>query len=113
MSHFKTWQDETIGDWSLGFVTSDCFFYCNFKESDTNANTKMYDNKLNLISDNYFAYEALEEELDKIRRHETKVFFASPKIMQEICRRETEEQEETNQDNNTEYDTGKDLALSV
>lgn len=42
-------------------ATKDYIFYCDTEESDETAAVKMYDNEMNLISDNYFAGEYLWE----------------------------------------------------
>ena len=50
----------------LSLITEDFYFYSNYKEGDENGNTLMYDRKTDkVLSDNYFAYVALEEELEK------------------------------------------------
>jgi hypothetical protein len=50
----------------LSLITEDFYFYSNYKEGDKNGNTLMYDRKTNkMLSSNYFAYIALEEELEK------------------------------------------------
>lgn len=38
--------------------TTNFIFFINDTESDENASVKMFDREMNLISDNYFAYEA-------------------------------------------------------
>jgi hypothetical protein len=50
----------------LSLITEDFYFYSNYKEGDENGNTLMYDRKTDkMLSSNYFAYIALEEELEK------------------------------------------------
>jgi hypothetical protein len=50
----------------LSLITEDFYFYSNYQEGDENKNTLMYNRKTDLlISDNYFAYGALEEHLEK------------------------------------------------
>jgi hypothetical protein len=50
----------------LSLITQDFYFYSNYKEGDENGNTLMYDRKTDkMLSSNYFAYIALEEELEK------------------------------------------------
>jgi hypothetical protein len=50
----------------LSIITEDYYFYSNYREGDTNANTLMYNRKTdNLISNNYFAYTAIEECLEQ------------------------------------------------
>lgn len=47
-------------------VTEQYIFYCDLDEYDENSNTIMYDSNMKLISDNYFAYIGLMEELEEI-----------------------------------------------
>lgn len=49
----------------LSLITEDFYFYSNYQEGDENGNTLMY-MRCNdgLVSDNYFAYGALEEALE-------------------------------------------------
>jgi hypothetical protein len=54
------------GKYRLMLVTEDFMFYANTSEEDTNNNTKMYNKAGELISNNYFAYEALFEECRQI-----------------------------------------------
>ena len=89
-SDFATWKNENVTEWKLGLVTEGYIFYCNFGESDDNGNTKMYDRKMNLISDNYFAKEALLDELKEIYEKQTIVYYMSPEIAKEIQIREEE-----------------------
>lgn len=50
----------------LSLITEDFYFYSNYKEGDENGNTLMYNRQTDkLLSDNYFAYAALEEQLEK------------------------------------------------
>lgn len=45
-------------------VTNEAVFFCNLMESDENASTLIFDHKMNLLSDNYFAYNELAEVID-------------------------------------------------
>lgn len=48
----------------LSLITEDFYFYSNYQEGDENGNTLMYRRSNDqLVSDNYFAYGALEETL--------------------------------------------------
>lgn len=67
-------------DFVIGTVTRKYIFACNYREGDENNNVKMYNAEGRLISDNYFAYEALMEEIDKAKRKETCVLYASEEI---------------------------------
>lgn len=50
----------------LSLITEDFYFYSNYQEGDENGNTLMYDRKTDkMLASNYFAYIALEEELEK------------------------------------------------
>lgn len=50
----------------LSLITEDFYFYSNYQEGDENKNTLMYNRQTDLlISDNYFAYGALEEILEE------------------------------------------------
>lgn len=69
-----------IGDgFTVGLITRNYIFTCDFYESDENNNTKMYTAEGELISDNYFAYEALIDEINKAKK-ETCVLYASKEI---------------------------------
>ena len=49
----------------LSLITEDFYFYSKYQEGDPNANTIMYRRSNDeLLSDNYFAYGALEEALE-------------------------------------------------
>jgi hypothetical protein len=48
----------------LSLVTENFYFYSNYKDGDENSNTLIYSRSTDqLISNNYFAYEALEDVL--------------------------------------------------
>lgn len=55
----------SLGAYHRALETPDFIFYVNFEESDENASVKMFNRKRELISDNYFASEALFEETSK------------------------------------------------
>lgn len=63
----KIQKTKTIGGevYRLSLINEDFYFYSNYKEGDENGNTLMY-SRINdkLISDNYFAYGALEDMLE-------------------------------------------------
>ena len=49
----------------LSLITENFYFYSDYKEGDENGNTRMYDRHSDkLLSDNYFAYTALEDCLE-------------------------------------------------
>jgi len=50
----------------LSLITEDFYFYSNYKEGDENGNTLMYDRQTDkILSNNYFAYTALEDYLER------------------------------------------------
>lgn len=66
--NIKLQKTKTISGnlYRLSLITEDFYFYSNYQEGDENGNTLMYDRKTDkMLSSNYFAYIALEEELEK------------------------------------------------
>ena len=55
----------SLGTYHRALETSQHIYYVNLEEGDENACCKMYDRKMNLVSDNYFAYVGLTEDLTK------------------------------------------------
>jgi hypothetical protein len=50
----------------LSIVAENFYFYSNYKDGDENRNTRMYERHSDkLLSDNYFAYAALEGILER------------------------------------------------
>lgn len=50
----------------LSLITEDFYFYSDYQEGDENGNTLMYDRQTDkLLSDNYHAYTALEDYLER------------------------------------------------
>ncbi len=51
------------GIFTLSLITNDYLFYCNLEDDNINKNVMMYErvkeNKMKLISDDFFAYETL------------------------------------------------------
>lgn len=78
---FTTWEDANIDDWKCVLVTEKHIYFCCIMDSDENANTKMYDRRMNLISDNYFAYESLMKKLQQIYKGEIQVTYISPELL--------------------------------
>ena len=71
----------SLGTYHRALETKDFIFFVNFEESDENASVKMFDRNRNLISDNYFASEALFEEVQKDRyRRKAKKAWMSKKM---------------------------------
>jgi len=68
----------SLGTYHRALETKDFIFFVNFEESDENASVKMFDRNRKLISDNYFASEALFEEMQKDRylRKEKKAWMS-------------------------------------
>lgn len=60
----------------LALVTKDFIFYIDEQESDENGNTIMYrnNNNMELISNNYFAYCGLMDEIDEIEEGKEIIF---------------------------------------
>jgi len=72
-----------LGDYHRALETKDFIFFVNFEESDENGAVKMFDRKLQLISDNYFASEALTEELEKTGK-KSEVTWMSKKMKESL-----------------------------
>ncbi len=56
-----------LGSYERALETSEHIYYVNYKESDENGSVKMYDRKMELVSDNYFAYGSLMEDIEEER----------------------------------------------
>lgn len=54
----------SLGTYHRALETSHHIFYVNHEEGDENGCCKMFDRKMNLISDNYFAYVGLTQALE-------------------------------------------------
>lgn len=57
-----------IGRFEKALETKEFIFFCDFRESDQNGSVKMYQKikgKLDLLSNNYFGYAAMIEEIQK------------------------------------------------
>jgi hypothetical protein len=54
----------TLGEYHRALETLTHIFYVNYEECDENGQVKMFDRKHNLVSDNYFAFTALDEVLE-------------------------------------------------
>jgi hypothetical protein len=55
----KRWN----GNFYKALITEDSIFFCNYNEGDDNGNVEMYNRKMELLSDNYFASNELQETL--------------------------------------------------
>jgi hypothetical protein len=53
----------SLGTYHRALETSQHIYYVNFLEGDENGCCIMYDRKMTLVSDNYFAYVGLTEDL--------------------------------------------------
>ena len=73
--------------WELALVTDDFIFYKHLEETDENANTKMYNRKMELLSDNYFATDSFCREIYDISKGRTDVYYMSPSCL--FCLEET------------------------
>jgi hypothetical protein len=56
--------NDTLGKYYRALETPSHIYFVNFKESDENSSVKMYDRKMNLVSDNYFAYVGMMEDIE-------------------------------------------------
>ena len=72
-----------LGTYHRGVETTQFIFYVNYEESDENASVKMFDRNRNLISDNYFASEALFEEMEK-KGKKSNVTWVSKKMKENL-----------------------------
>lgn len=53
-----------LGNYSRALETNDHIYFVNYTESDENASVKMYNRNREIVSNNYFAYGALMEDLE-------------------------------------------------
>ena len=84
MSNWKTWENANIEDWKVALVTESHIFYCNFADSDENSSTKMYTRKMELVSDNYFATEALLNQMEDVYNNQLVVYYMAPEVISAI-----------------------------
>lgn len=55
-----------LGEFKLSLITNDFIYYVNHDESDENGCVIMMNKKGKVVSDNYFAYGAYEDDMEKI-----------------------------------------------
>ena len=67
--------------WELVLVTDKYIFYKHLEETDENANTKMYNRKMEILADNYFATSAFVDEMYMIAGGKTDVSYMSPSCL--------------------------------
>lgn len=67
--------------WEISLVTDNYIFYTHLEETDENANTKMYNRKMELLSDNYLATNAYVDEMYKIAEGKEDVSYMSPSCL--------------------------------
>lgn len=67
---------------SIGLVTSENIYYVDLNECDDNANTKIFDLHGNLLSDNYFATNALIEDLEKVLNGEIEPKYINQELLE-------------------------------
>ena len=79
---FSRYIKTALGTYVRALDTNEFIFFVNFDESDENASVKMFNRKRELISDNYFAYEAFMEALRP--KNKSKVISMSEKLKQLI-----------------------------
>ena len=53
----------SLGEYHRALETKNHIYFVNYDEGDKNANVLMYDRKMVLVSNNYFASVGLEEDL--------------------------------------------------
>jgi hypothetical protein len=53
----------SLGEYHRALETKNHIYFVNYDEGDNNANVLMYDRKMVLVSNNYFASVGLEEDL--------------------------------------------------
>ena len=71
-----------LGTYYRSLETREHIFFVNFEESDENACVKMFNRQRELVSENYFAYEAFMEATDSKNKH--KVWWMSDKLKEHI-----------------------------
>jgi hypothetical protein len=54
----------TLGDYHRALETLHHIYFVNFDESDENASVKMFNRNREIVSDNYFAYQAFMEDIE-------------------------------------------------
>lgn len=64
-----------LDNFKKALETEAYIFYCDFDEYDENGSALMYDKKMKLFSDNYFANVGLMEELENIYNKKVKPIF--------------------------------------
>ena len=76
MNNIKQTIKRNDREFKLALVTKDFIFYIDENESDENGNAIMYRNNkdMELISDNYFAYCGLMEEIDELEEGKEIIF---------------------------------------
>jgi len=79
---FSRYIKTSLGTYIRALDTNEFIYFVNFEECDENASVKMFDRKRNLISDNYFAYEAFMEALRP--KNKNKVISMSDKLKEHI-----------------------------
>lgn len=71
-----------LGTYYRALETREFIFFVNYEESDENASVKMFNRQRDLISDNYFAYEAFMEATASKNKH--KVWWMSDKLKEHM-----------------------------
>lgn len=65
-----------------GLVTNGNIYYVDLSECDDNGNTKIFDLNMNLLSDNYFATNALLEDLEKVLNGEIEPKYINSDLLE-------------------------------
>lgn len=53
------------GNFHRALETLNHIYFVNYEESDENGSVKMFDRKMKLVCDNYFAYESMLEDVEQ------------------------------------------------
>jgi len=77
------------GEYELFLHVGDAVYYTNNMETDENANTMVFDTDMNMLSDNYFAFNDLFGELQELARNPKRV--ERVKFCSEACKTSIEE----------------------
>jgi hypothetical protein len=78
-----------LGTYHRSLETSKFIFFVNFDECDENACVKMFNRNRELVSDNYFAYEAFIDATSNKNKH--KIWWISDKLKKHINLKKTNE----------------------
>lgn len=83
-------NEKTCRTMEKTLVTDKFVFYCDLEEDDENASTKMFDRRMHLLSNNYFAFAAMVDEMQNIYLGKTHALFMSDAAKEGYAQRMTE-----------------------